>query len=296
MKWGIQFANMGPFADPDLARFQAQVAEEAGFHFLCGCEHVVIPVEYDPDYPFTEDGKLNVNTDYSGDEVTMPDPIAWMGFLAGVTERIELTTGVIILPQRNPVVLAKQLLTLDELSKGRVSVGIGVGWLKQEFEAVGVPWEHRGRRADEYIEAMRALWYNDVSSYRGEYVSFPNVMMMPRRPVNPAGIAIHVGGNTDFAARRAGRLGDGFFPAIFPNSELWNQLPGLIETMRRAAIEAGRNPDDIAITSGGTRKADEVSRYEDHGVSRLVIRARARDKAALRDELMRFGDEVIAKT
>jgi probable F420-dependent oxidoreductase len=295
MKWGIQFANTGPFADPDLARVQAQAAEEAGFDFLCGCEHVVIPVDYTPNYPFSQDGKL-MNTDFASEDAAMPDPIAWMGFIAGITSRINLTTGVVILPQRNPVVLAKQLLTLDQLSKGRCSIGIGVGWLEEEFDAINVPWARRGARCDEYIRAMRELWYNDVSSFDGEFVHFSKVKMLPNRPVSAKGIPIVVGGHGDAAARRAGKLGDGFFPAIFPNSELWARLPGLITTMRAAAVEAGHDPDKIEITSGGTRSADGVQRFRDLGVSRLVIRARSRNPQELRDELMRFGDEVIATT
>lgn len=294
MKWGIQFANMGPFSEPDLACYMAQTAEQAGFDFLVACEHILIPSQYSPDYPFSHDGKLP-NYDYSGDQVIMPDPLVWMAYIASATKRIHLTTGVVILPLRNPVVLAKQLATLDQLSKGRVSIGIGVGWLREEFDAVGVPWEKRGARADEYIEAMRALWRDDAASFQGEFVSFKNSIMLPK-PIHRRRVPIVIGGHGEIAARRAGRLGDGFFPAIFPNSELWKRLPGLIQTMRQTARDAGRDPDSIAITSGGTRKAEEVARFEEQGVSRLVIRVRGREPAEIRDELLRFGDAVIAKT
>src|SRR3954469_19162924 len=145
MKWGIQFANLGPFSDPDLACLLARTAEEAGFDSLSCCEHVVIPTRYTSKYPFSHDGKLP-ETDFNSANSIMPDPLIWMAYVAAVTERIHLTTGVVILPLRNPVVFAKQLVTLDQLSKGRISIGIGVGWLREEYDAVGVPWERRGAR------------------------------------------------------------------------------------------------------------------------------------------------------
>jgi alkanesulfonate monooxygenase SsuD/methylene tetrahydromethanopterin reductase-like flavin-dependent oxidoreductase (luciferase family) len=143
---------------------------------------------------------------------------------------------------------------------------------------------------------MRELWHKDISSFNGELVHFWKVKMLPKRPIAAKGIPTVVGGHGDAAARRAGKLGDGFFPAIFPNSELWARLRELIATMRAAAVEAGRDADTIEITSGGTRSADGVQRFRDLGVSRMVIRARSRDPKELPDELMRFGDEVITKT
>lgn len=294
MKWSIQYANLGPFTDPEFACLLAQTAEEAGFDSLCACEHVVIPTHYTSPYPFAQDGRLS-DTDYSSAESIMPDPLIWMAYVAHATQRINFTTGVVILPLHNPVVFAKQIVTLDRLSKGRVSIGVGVGWLREEFDVVGVPWERRGARCDEYIAAMRALWSGGEASFQGEFVNFQHAAMTPK-PVRARGIPIVIGGHGEIAARRAGRLGDGFFPAIFPNSELWARLPGLIHTMRQAALEAGRDPDAIEITSGGTRRVENVSRFEALGVTRLVIRVRSRDPKELRDELLRFGDEVIAKT
>ncbi|TAK99490.1 MAG: LLM class F420-dependent oxidoreductase [Rhodospirillaceae bacterium] len=294
MKWSIQYANLGPFTDPELACLLAQTAEEAGFESLCACEHIVIPARYTSPYPFSSDGKMSDN-DYASAQSIMPDPLIWIAYVAQATKRINFTTGVVILPLRNPVVFAKQLVTLDQLSKGRVSIGIGVGWLREEFDAVGVPWERRGARCDEYIAAMRALWSDGEASFQGEFANFQHITMTPK-PVHKRGIPIVIGGHGEIAARRAGRLGDGFFPAIFPNTELWARLPGLIQTMRQAAMEAGRNPDDIEITSGGTRRVENVGRFEELGVTRMVIRVHSRDPKELRDELLRFGDEVIAKT
>lgn len=293
MKWTIQFANLGPFKDPDAACRLAQVAEEAGFDSLSACEHVVVPADYASAYPFSRDGKMTDN-DHSSAQMVMPDPLIWMAYVARAAPRIRFTTGVVVLPLHNPIVYAKQLATLDQLSKGRVSIGIGVGWLREEFEAVGVPWERRGRRCDEYILAMRALWREELASFEGEFVRFRNLSLTPK-PVQEGGVPIVVGGHSEAAARRAGRLGDGFFPAIFPNSALKERLPALIRTMREAAVEAGRDPDRIEVTSGGARRAEDLGWFEDQGVARMVIRVRSREPADIRDELMRFGDEVITR-
>jgi alkanesulfonate monooxygenase SsuD/methylene tetrahydromethanopterin reductase-like flavin-dependent oxidoreductase (luciferase family) len=191
------------------------------------------------------------------------------------------------------VVYAKQLVTLDNLSKGRAGIGIGVGWLREEFDACQVSWDRRGKRTDEYIEAMRALWRDDPATYQGEFVKFQKLSMTPK-PVGK--ITIVVGGHGEAAARRAGRLGDGFFPAIFPNSALKEKLPALIKVMRDAAVTAGRDPNAIEVTSGGTRHADQLGWFRDVGVHRMVIRVRGRDPKEIRDEILRFGDEVIAKS
>lgn len=294
MRWTIQYANLGPFTDPDLACLLAQTAEQAGFHALCACEHIVVPTKYDSPYPFAADGKMSSN-DYASAQSVMPDPLVWMAYVAAVTKRIHLTTGVVVLPLHNPVVYAKQLVTLDQLSKGRVSLGVGVGWLREEFEAVGVPWDRRGARCDEQIAAMRALWADGEARFDGAFISFKNVEMTPK-PVRPQGVPIVIGGHGELAARRAGRLGDGFFPAIFPNSELKVRLPGLIETMRQAARDAGRDPGAITITSGGARRVEDLGWFQDLGVTDMVIRVRGREPSQIREELLRFGDDVIAKS
>jgi probable F420-dependent oxidoreductase len=173
----------------------------------------------------------------------IPDPLIWLSYVAAVTTTIRLGTGVVILPQRNPVVLAKELATLDRLSGGRVLFGIGVGWLEEEFEAIGVPWERRGRRADEYVEAMRCLWAGDGASFEGEFVSFDRVSSNPK-PVR-ASIPVIVGSFGDAGARRAGRLGDGFLPA----ADSIDDLARMIGVMRDSADEHGRDPSAIGITT-----------------------------------------------
>ena len=198
MKFGLRYCNTGRYTDPARAVELVQAGEAAGFESAWTVEHTVIPRGYQSPYPYTADGKLPGG---EGDFV-LPDPLIWMAYVAAATTRINLATGILILPQHNPVVCAKQVATLDAMSGGRVLLGIGVGWLKEEFDAIGVPFADRGRRTDEYIVAMRALWSQDVPSYHGDYVNFTDAFMRPK-PTRGS-VPIIIGGQTPPAARRAG--------------------------------------------------------------------------------------------
>jgi len=287
MKFGIIFANTGPFADGRAAAEMAQAAEAAGFESLWTVEHVVVPSGYESSYPYDPSGKMP-----GGEEFDIPDPLIWLSWVASATSTIRLATGILILPQRNPVVLAKELATLDHLSGGRMELGIGVGWLEEEFDAIGVPFAERGRRTDDHVAAMRALWSQDKATYHGEFTSFDDCISMPR-PVNRS-IPVHVGGHTDIAARRAGRLGDGFFPGKGTPQDLARAM----ELVRATAKEHGRDPDAIELTAGGavmgSKALDGVKELADVGVDRVMLPAFAfwGDTA---DALARYGDEVIAK-
>ena len=288
MKFGIAFANTGPVTDPVLAVEFAQAAEAAGFESLWTVEHVIVPSAYESAYPYDPSGKMP-----GSEEMPIPDPLIWLAYLAAATSRINLATGVVILPQRNPVVLAKELATLDHLSGGRMHLGVGVGWLKEEFDAIGVPFAERGRRTDDHVGAMRALWSQDAASYHGEFTNFDNCILRPR-PVNGA-IPIHVGGHTDIAARRAGRLGDGFFPGKGSHADLARSF----DIVRETAVANGRDPGAIELTTGGNgavggRALDEVASLAALGVSRVIVPAFLfyRDTAA---SLARYGEEVISR-
>src|SRR5881409_1348680 len=236
MKFGVMFANAGPRARPEDAVAMAQAAEAAGFESLWTVEHVVVPHGYQSRYPYSPTGRMGSGLE----DFPIPDPLVWLAFVASATRTLKLGTAILILPQRNPVVTAKAVATLDHLAGGhRVLLGIGMGWLAEEFATLGVPFEDRGPRTDEYVAAMRALWSQDRASFAGRFVSFRDVFCRPL----PAGgrIPIIVGGDTRAAARRAGRLGDGYFPARGGSVEL-------LDEMRRAAVEAGRDPADIEIT------------------------------------------------
>jgi probable F420-dependent oxidoreductase len=288
MKYAIAFANTGPFAHPEGATAIGRAAEEAGFESVWAVEHVVVPKDYTSPYPYSRDGKMPGGSDFD-----IPDPLIWLTWVAAKTTTLKLGTGILILPQRNPVVLAKEVATLDVLSGGRVLLGVGIGWLEEEFEVIGVPFADRARRTEEYIEAMRALWSQDLPTFAGETVSFTDAISRPR-PVDRR-VPVYIGGHSPAAARRAGRLGDGFFPAK-------GDLPALIDEMRSAAAEAGRDPASIEVTwsgasvlGGGEAAVDEVGRLAEQGVTRLILPPLAYDPAAIGDALAAFGGDVIAK-
>ena len=192
----------------------------------------------------------------------MPDPLIWMAYVAAATSRIKLATGILILPQHNPVIAAKQIATLDYMTGGRVLLGIGVGWLKEEFDAIGATFENRGRRTDEYIAAMRELWSADAPNFEGKFVRFKDAFMRPK-PVNRS-VPIIIGGHTEAAARRAGRLADGFFPG--------RGLPmDLLDIVRRTAREAGRDPAAVEITVGIPDDLTTLPDIAAAGVSRVLV-------------------------
>ena len=267
MKIGLAFANTGPFAEPTGAADLARAAESAGFESLWTVEHVIWPSDYDSQYPYSPTGKM------PGDKTSaIPDPLIWLSFMAAHTTTMTLGTGIVILPERNPVVYAKEVATLDRLSNGRLELGIGVGWLEEEFNAIGVPWERRGARTDEYVHAMRELWASDDATYDGEFVGFQNVSSNPK-PVKGS-VPIVVGGHSNAAARRAGRLGDGFFPGKGSISELRE----MIDEVHQSAADAGRDAAAIEITAShpGMLGDDPVGAAEELasvGVSRSILPA-----------------------
>lgn len=284
------FANVGPMAHAEGAVAIAQAAEAGGFESLWTVEHTVVPAGYQSTYPYSDTGRMP-----GPEESDMPDPLIWLAFVAAKTSTIRLGTGILILPQRNPVVLAKEVATLDRLSGGRVELGIGVGWLEEEFDAIGVPFKERGKRTDDHVAALRALWTQDQASHQGPYVSFEKAIS--RTQPTQANVPIVVGGHSEAAARRAGRLGDGFFPGKGTHEEIAN----LIAVMRRSAEEHGRNPDAIEITSGGngalgSKALDEVKALADLGVSRVIVPPLAYDPEGQRKAFAEYGEKVIANS
>jgi probable F420-dependent oxidoreductase len=284
MKFGLMFVNSGPFSNHDLLAHLAQTAEQCGFESLWTVEHVVIPKDYQSPYPYSKSGKIP-----GGEDVAIPDPLLPLSFAAAVTKKIHLATGVVILPQRDPLYLAKEIATLDLLSAGRVILGIGSGWLKEEFEALGLDFHTRAARTDEAIQAMRTCWSEDPSSFHGKHFNFGPLRSFPKPPRN--GVPIHIGGHSPAAAKRAGRLGDGFFPAL-------GEIPRLQELfgiMRDAAAQAGRNPGQIELSCMARAAVDSVKAVADIGISRVVVAPPAFDKEGLSRGLEKIGNEVIAR-
>ena len=231
------FANTGHGSSPTGARAVVQAAEAGGFTTAWTVEHVVVPSGYESAYPYDDSGKMAGGAE----DFDLPDPLIWMAYAAAATTTLRLGTGILIVPQRNPVVTAKAVATLDHLSGGRIDLGVGVGWLREEFDALGVPFAARGRRLDEYIDAMRALWTQDRAEFHGEFVDFANCISRPHP--SQGSVPIVVGGHTEAAARRAGIRGDAFFPG----SATPEAIAELVAVMKSTAAEHGRDGDAIPV-------------------------------------------------
>ncbi len=288
MKFGVAFANIGPMTYPEGAAAIGQAAEAGGFESLWTVEHVLVPAGYQSTYPYSPTGKMP-----GPDDSDIPDPLIWLTYVAASTSTIRLGTGILILPQRNPIVVAKEIATLDRLSGGRVELGVGVGWLEEEFDALGISFADRGARTDDNIAVLRSLWSEGEASHASSYTTFSAAYSRPRP--TQARIPITIGGHSKAAARRAGRIGDGFFPGKGTHEE----LAELIGVMRAAAVEHGRDPDSIEITAGGDGATgpgalDEVKALADMGVSRVIIPPLAFDPQGQRAAFGAYGDQVIA--
>jgi probable F420-dependent oxidoreductase len=279
MRFGMQGANVGRYAKGEAALELVAAAEDAGLATLWTADHIVLPDAYGSKYPYSKDGRMPGK----GTDFDFPELVVWMAYVAHALRTVRLATGVIILPQRNPLLLAKQLATLDNLLPSELAFGIGVGWLEEECVALGVPWERRGERTDEYVAAMRELWTGGPTTFEGEFCRFDGIYCLPR-PKNGT-IRVIVGGHTEAAARRAGRLGDGFYPWKLPIE----RLEHLLGVMRQAATDAGRDPSTIEIIAGEEKDPDNYGRLADLGVTEIVMGPMSTDR------LRRFGDEVIAK-
>jgi probable F420-dependent oxidoreductase len=281
MKAGIIFANSGRFSQPELFAQLALDCERLGFESIWTVEHVVIPQPHMP-YPGSKDGKMP-----GGDEVPIPDPLIPLAYAAAITSKIKLSTGVIILPQRHPLYLAKQLATLDRLSKGRVMIGIGSGWMKEEFDSVAVPFKARGARTDEAIQAMREIWRHDVASYHGKHFHFHDVKSFPK-PIQKDGIPIHVGGHSDAAVRRAGKYGDGFFPTVTDPAK----LKEMFAQVKQEAEKAGRHAARIEFSAMAAPRADSLKALAEIGVERVIFGPLSSDPSKLRAGLEAAANEL----
>ncbi|MDC2964566.1 LLM class F420-dependent oxidoreductase [Gammaproteobacteria bacterium] len=285
MKVGLAFASSAAI-DGTATLEICRRAEAVGFESLWGGEHVIIPDEIYSKYPYTEDGKIPAEPD-----TPIPDPLIWLAFAAAAAPTLRLGTCILIVPQRNPLVLAKELATLDQLSGGRVELGLGVGWLKEEFEALGVPWERRGARNDEYIEAMRALWQGPHAEFHGDFVDFPPVTCSPR-PVNGS-IPIVVGGDTERAIARAGKIADGYFPG----EGNIDRLKELITRVKHSAESNDRDPNSVKISAiFGTQMMNPeagVEEMRNAGVDRIMVPAFFFAGEGGMDRLSEFGEKII---
>ena len=265
----MKFAVIAPVAagvtaEPAFMSAFAQHLEACGFESLVAVEHTVLMSRYTSVYPYDESGRVELPAD-----CPVPDPLDLLAFLAGQTRRLGLATGVLVLPNHHPVVLAKRIATVDALSGGRLRLCVGMGWMKEEIEACGTDFASRGRRADEQLEVMRALWEAgpEGAGFRGEFFEFDHATCYPKPA---ARVPIHIGGHSKAAARRAGRLGDGFQP-LGVGGQALNELIGI---MRDEASKSGRDPDSLELSLGhlvtkiDSERAEKLAAL---GASRVVL-------------------------
>lgn len=254
----------GVTADPVWMTEFARHVEDCGFESIVVVEHTVLMTQYSSVYPYDQSGRVEIPAD-----CPVPDPLDLLAFLAGQTTRLGLATGVLVLPNHHPVVLAKRVATIDALSGGRLRLGVGMGWLREEVEACGAPFDKRGRRADEQIDVMRLLWadHPEGVSHHGEFFEFDYATCHPK----PIGrLPIHIGGHSRAAARRAGRRGDGFQP-LGVSGDALTELVGL---MREEAQRAQRDPDALELVLGHLVTkidSDRAGRLAASGADRVVL-------------------------
>ena len=256
----------GVTADPVWMASFAQHLELCGFESIVVVEHTVLVTRYESVYPYDSSGRVGLAAD-----CPIPDPLDLLAFLAGHTSRLGLATGVLVLPNHHPVVLAKRAATVDALSGGRLRLCVGGGWLKEELEACGAQFDNRGRRADEQLAVLRTLWADQPrgASFHGEFFDFDDVMCYPK-PVAGHRLPVHIGGHSPAAARRAGQLGDGFQPLGVGGTK----LASLLAVMRAEASAAGRDPAALEVSLGHLVTkidAERAGALADQGADRIVL-------------------------
>lgn len=268
MKVGVCCEFPGECSSGDFLKRSAQIAERVGFSSYWFGEHVLLFGAYESKYPY---GGI---TSWGNDEPPIPDPrvpfvdpVMGMAWVAAATSTIEIATAVMILPQRNPVVLAKELVCLDEMSGGRLTLGVGVGWCKDEGDAIGIDWANRGKLTDEYIDVMRTLWSEDAAEFAGPTISFKDAYMYPR-PVNGS-IPIMVGGDSGVALKRVARTGDGWLAYSVPVDE----MAAKVTQLREITKQQGRDPDALRISKAifSYTTKDELAQLREAGVHEFLL-------------------------
>ncbi|MFE6752058.1 LLM class F420-dependent oxidoreductase [Streptomyces sp. NPDC057684] len=262
MRVGLHALGIASGARPEVIRAVAQAAEAHGFSRLWAGEHVVLVDAPVSPYPYSEDGRIAVPAD-----ADWLDPLLALSFAAGVTDEIGLATGVLLLPEHNPVATAKQVATLDVLSAGRLTLGVGIGWSADEFAALGVPFARRGRRTEEYLAAMRTLWREDVATFEGEFTRFRDVRVNPK-PVRDRWIPVVMGGNGDRALRRAATVADGWYGFNLSTAEALE----CVSVLAGHCAEHNRPMEELTVAVALTDASPELlPELAKAGVSELVV-------------------------
>ena len=264
MKTGLFALGIGSGTQPGIVRTTAQHAERAGFSTLWVGEHVVLFDRHDSKYPYSAEGNFPLPAD-----ADWLDPFITLTFAAAVTDKIRLATGICLVPEHNPLVLAKEIASLDRLAGGRFALGVGVGWSAEEFAAIGIPFERRAQRTREYIEVMRRLWGEEVTSFHGEFVNFDNARAYPK-PSRGGKLPVLFGGESGPALKRVADVGNGWFGFNLDAAEAKEKI-GKLRSMLQ---ERKRDPKDVEIVVAPYLKritVDDLKRYRDAGVDELVF-------------------------
>jgi probable F420-dependent oxidoreductase len=261
MRVGLHALGVGTGAAPDVVKEVARRAEQCGFATLWAGEHVVMYDEQASRYPYAPDGRIAVPPD-----ADWLDPFVCLSVAAASTERISLATGVLLLPEHNPVIVAKQAASLDRMSAGRFLLGVGIGWSAEEFAALGVPFEGRGARTVEYVAAMRRIWSDDPASFAGEHVSFDSIRVHPK-PERPAGVPVYFGGNGDRALKRVAAHGDGWYGFYLDGVAA---VRDRVELLMKMCAEHRSVPPTVAVSVLGCEPSD-MEELAAVGVDELVI-------------------------
>ena len=254
---------------PEAIGSAGRIAEERGFHSMWMPEHVVFFRQYASKYPYSPDGKI------PGNPEGVLEPLTALTYLAAHTDRIRLGTGICLVPQRNPVYTAKQVADVDFLSGGRVDFGIGIGWLREEFEALDVPWERRAARTRDYVGVMKALWCDEVSSYKGEFYTLPDCVQNPK-PIQKPHPPLYFGGESDGSLRRVAALGQGWFGYGLSPEALTERL-GRLDSLLK---ESDRDRADVRVfvtPAFDQLNPDGLRRFRDLGVDQVILPLLARN-------------------
>ena len=315
MKFGLSMPIRGPLANAADILTLAQKAEILGYNYLTVADHIVVPTEISSDYPYSEDGQFPWS---EGGSVECMDQFTLLSWWAGVPDKIALLTSVTVVPHRNPLFMAKSLATLDQLTKGRIHFGCGAGWMREEFEALGLPsFDARGKVTNEYIAAIKAVWTETRPTFDGEFVTFKKIGMDPKPVQNPHP-PIWIGGESLPAMRRTVALGDVWYP--FGSNPKFRMdtlktYKARVERLLGLAEEAGRDPASIGLayncafhtdqeqehmdggrlicTGSPEQRAEDIKCFADAGTTSMIINVVANDLSAMLDRMEEFATRVL---
>ena len=314
MRFGFYLPNSGPTARPEPLAAIARKGDELGFYCMVAGDHILVPREVNSPYPYTADGRF-----HGGDAAEYLEQLTLLTYLAGITSNIRLVPSVMIVPYRNPLLAAKILATLDVLSGGRLTLGVGVGWMEEEFEALDTPpFAERGAVTDEYLRAFKELWTSDEPAFEGKYCRFSSIHFLPK-PVQKPHPPIWVGGQSRPAMRRAAALGDGWHPvgaipaAPLEPAELAQNISllhryaehndrdpaGLEVSMKAPLYDANTTPPEAArrrFAGEPEEMLQDIQTYEDVGVSCIIFDIRGNDLNRSLERLEWFAEEIISRS